>query len=1126
MESQNRSHKPKDDNVVIEGIAEEEASGFGEEKSFTYLTPQEDLHSQKPLLSSRGQHSAGAENNPRVFSPPFWKSVVISLLLMIALVLFFIFAVQKTTLRKEDLLSVNVTNSSQVQKGTDPLILTNITDAEPLPHHQCNQSFPARNASSYQQYYLSSAPIYASENEKAFRKHRAIHLSNGLVALLLSDSASDIASAALSVKVGSSSDPEDYLGLAHFCEHVLFMGTQKYPEENDYQKFLASHGGLSNAYTADEETNFHFQVESSAFEPALDRFSRFFIDPLFNENSTEREISAVENEYLKDLESDGWKFYQMVKSAANSSYSFTHFSVGNTETLNPLQKPTREMLVRFYNTYYLPSNMFLVVRASEDLDTLETMVKSKFDVATFATLASDEDRFPSQRPNLSGNPFTEETLQKIYYFEPTKNTNQVGIIWPLPPMKDFSFVRANPIGYISDILEYRGKDGLYDYLVLQQNWVSSISADVDFYSEFTLFYVDMELTEEGTSRAEECIAALFKYLRMIERKGIHQENDLIWKEQITLKQMLFQYPVVPNGFSHVKALSKRLMNSPHYPEYILRPPSIHCLSYKMISDLIDVLVNPSRSFAVIRRVPSSYDPVLEKRSYPTFDGSFDQMDEWFYFRYTVFPMSPEQISMWNHWDLLPVADNKELPTFALPTKNPYLPSDFTLFPTPFSNEKMFLPEYPVLVDFQRSPSGESRVEPEPIFYRNDEKIPVNKAKLWFLFDASFRKPLVDLEIIFSLKNLSNNYFEYFLTKLYATILWQQFQTDISFAFQGGISCDLDVTHTALILRVKGYREKIFAFVISFLKVFKSVATNENKDFNERFFHFKRDTFVNDLRNDLVVDSYRQAFTHLRELIYQKEFSVTHLLLKKLQDLTFEEYLQSSKSLFQYSENPLENNILGIEMFVHGNLKIHSLADFKKDVEAIFLQSNFSSPTNNSAPLPFGYLSPRKVLRLHNVCEAYDLCRGERTEIPEEIYENSTITHQFNNSNPEDVNNAIVVYFQNDDVIDFEGNEAVQNASRHQNMLMQLLAHTLKEPVFNYLRTKESLGYVVFSAEFLCSKTYGIVMAIQGDHLPDYLHSKIVEFLNIFRENYLIKMQEDEFEALVNNFIVTKLRKPG
>jgi hypothetical protein len=72
--------------------------------------------------------------------------------------------------------------------------------------------------------------------------------------LLISDPTTDKSAAALDVRVGHLSDPAELPGLAHFLEHMLFMGTKKYPDENEYNVFLAQHGGSSNAYTDTEDT--------------------------------------------------------------------------------------------------------------------------------------------------------------------------------------------------------------------------------------------------------------------------------------------------------------------------------------------------------------------------------------------------------------------------------------------------------------------------------------------------------------------------------------------------------------------------------------------------------------------------------------------------------------------------------------------------------------------------------------------------------------------------------------------------------------------------------------------------------------------------------------------------------
>jgi insulysin len=134
------------------------------------------------------------------------------------------------------------------------------------------------------------------------RKYRHLVLPNHLQILLISDPSTDKAAACCDVAVGSMADPAEAQGLAHFLEHMLFMGTEKYPEENEYSVFLNEHGGYSNAYTAQENTVYYFDVNSSHLEKALDLFASFFICPLFSESSTGREINAVDSENSKNLQ--------------------------------------------------------------------------------------------------------------------------------------------------------------------------------------------------------------------------------------------------------------------------------------------------------------------------------------------------------------------------------------------------------------------------------------------------------------------------------------------------------------------------------------------------------------------------------------------------------------------------------------------------------------------------------------------------------------------------------------------------------------------------------------------------------------------------------------------------------
>ena len=94
----------------------------------------------------------------------------------------------------------------------------------------------------------------------------------------------------LAVNVGCFNDPLKRQGLAHFLEHMIFMGSEKYPEEQAFEHHITHHGGESNAYTQCEFTNFQFSVNQDGLEKALDLFAWLFAKPLLLKDSMEREI--------------------------------------------------------------------------------------------------------------------------------------------------------------------------------------------------------------------------------------------------------------------------------------------------------------------------------------------------------------------------------------------------------------------------------------------------------------------------------------------------------------------------------------------------------------------------------------------------------------------------------------------------------------------------------------------------------------------------------------------------------------------------------------------------------------------------------------------------------------------
>lgn len=133
------------------------------------------------------------------------------------------------------------------------------------------------------------------------RDYQDIILPNNIHVLAISDINTQISAMSLAINIGGYNDPIQYPGLAHFLEHMLFMGTKKYPENNFFMSEVSKYGGHTNAFTQETNTNYHFSIINEHFEYIVEIFSNFFIDPLFDKTSIDNEIHAVDSEHKKNI---------------------------------------------------------------------------------------------------------------------------------------------------------------------------------------------------------------------------------------------------------------------------------------------------------------------------------------------------------------------------------------------------------------------------------------------------------------------------------------------------------------------------------------------------------------------------------------------------------------------------------------------------------------------------------------------------------------------------------------------------------------------------------------------------------------------------------------------------------
>uniref|UniRef100_A0A8C1J471 Insulin-degrading enzyme n=1 Tax=Cyprinus carpio TaxID=7962 RepID=A0A8C1J471_CYPCA len=363
------------------------------------------------------------------------------------------------------------------------------------------------------------------------REYRGLEFTNGLKAILISDPTTDKSSAALDVHIGSLSDPDNISGLAHFCEHMLFLGTEKYPKENEYSQFLSEHAGSSNAFTSGEHTNYYFDVSHEHLQGALDRFAQFFLCPLFDESCKDREVNAVDSEHEKNLMNDAWRLFQLEKATGNPKHPFSKFGTGNKLTLETRPSKQgidiREELLKFHSTYYSSNLMGFCVLGRESLDDLTSMVVKLFGEVENKNVPLPE--FPS-------HPFQEEHLRQFYKVVPIKDIRNLYVTFPIPDLQ--KYYKSNPGHYLGHLIGHEGPGSLLSELKAK-GWVNTlVGGQKEGARGFMFFIINVDLTEEGLLHVEDIIFHMFQYIQKLRTEG---PQEWVFQECKDLNTVAFRF---------------------------------------------------------------------------------------------------------------------------------------------------------------------------------------------------------------------------------------------------------------------------------------------------------------------------------------------------------------------------------------------------------------------------------------------------------------------------------------------------------------------------------------------------------------------------------------------------------
>lgn len=613
----------------------------------------------------------------------------------------------------------------------------------------------------------TAVAIETSQSDK--RLYKSLKLDNGLQCLLISDSTTDKASAAMDVRVGHLSDPSDVPGLAHFLEHMLFMGTTKYPDENDYNVYLNQNGGSSNAFTDMESTNYFFDVAAHKLEGALDRFAQFFVSPLLNQDSTDREMQAVDSEHAKNLQNDMWRSFQLTKTLCRSDHPFSKFGSGNSESLKV--EGIRSKLLEFYSKYYSANLMKLVVLGSESLDELEQWVRSCFGNVPNQSL---------EAPKFPGEPFTSKELAKVVRVVPVGEHRTVEMHFPLREVD--SLYLSKPTRYLSHLLGHEGAGSVLS-LLKHLGWANELSAgESRSCTDWASFSVSIELTEEGLERYEDVVQVVFSYLELLKQTG---PQKWIHDETATVADCSFRFLSKRNPMDYTSSLAGRMQI---YPEqHVLSGPyKIYQYEPSLVTEILEKLVPTNMLLMVTTK---------------SFEGQTTQKEKWYGTDYSVDDIKPELLEKWAQ-----SAQNQETEgRLQLPERNDMIATNFDLrdFPT-------------------TAPKDEPRL-----------LMDTTECRLWYKPDNVFDMPKVNVMAHLRTKTAYDSPQSTVLALLWVQTLQEHCNEFTYLASMAGLHCDFSPGRTGVEVHVSGYNHKVHVLLERIVKAMVAVPTKVSDDLFDR-----------------------------------------------------------------------------------------------------------------------------------------------------------------------------------------------------------------------------------------------------------------------------------------------------
>ena len=328
-----------------------------------------------------------------------------------------------------------------------------------------------------------------------------LKLDNGLTVIHQYLSTTSVVVADVWVKAGAVREPENWYGMAHFLEHMIFKGTSTI-RPGEFDRVIENNGGMTNAATSHDYAHYFLTTATAYLADTLPYLADLLLNAAIPEDEFEKERDVVLEEIRSCYDDPDWIGFQ---SLSESVYQFHPYGRSVLGTTNNLLQHSAAAMRSFHDTYYQPENMTVVVVGGIEQDRAVEMVSSNFERKNKLVIE------PCDRPEVKLGEYLLAGVRRQEIKLPNLEQARLMMAWIGPGVDKFR--HAYGLDLLSVVLAGGRSCRLVRELREERQLVQGINCDFSLQKESSLFTITAWLDPQQLERVEFLIRTCLEELQ-------------------------------------------------------------------------------------------------------------------------------------------------------------------------------------------------------------------------------------------------------------------------------------------------------------------------------------------------------------------------------------------------------------------------------------------------------------------------------------------------------------------------------------------------------------------------------------------------------------------------------------